>query len=353
MRQGSKVHKVLEEQVHKEVRVEVVSREDAFGLRLWNIIQGLRTLRATGLTRELEVWGVVDGEVVNGIIDELSFKCPDEELELKILQDIEKVKTGGKKSKPLPANQRTMDAFVTSQSSQEDDAWLGTLHPPPQTVYLVDIKTRGSKTVPASGASMRPTTYQLMMYRRLLSALASNLVPADTIFERYRLDGKAIFRDTFIAQIGSLDFNIREDADNNSEEAVFESSQDSVEELLAHKTLASLWTLMIAEFARTITINPSSSTISPLLTAEYRTPTEGSLIGKRSFAFDTEVLEDYVTDEMRWWRGEREVKGVDIEEAFKCRICEFAEGCTWRAEKIEEATRKARLRSGARRKSEI
>ena len=35
----------------------------------------------TGLTRELEVMGVVDGEVIIGIIDELSYACPDEELE--------------------------------------------------------------------------------------------------------------------------------------------------------------------------------------------------------------------------------------------------------------------------------
>jgi exonuclease V len=56
---------------------------------------------------------------------------------------------------------------------------------------------------------------------------------------------------------------------------------------------------------------------------------------------------------MDWWKGKRETKGVDIEEAFKCRICEFADGCTWRATKIEEGLQKARLRKEGRKKSEV
>jgi exonuclease V len=64
------------------------------------------------------------------------------------------------------------------------------------------------------------------------------------------------------------------------------------------------------------------------------------------------VLDAYVNDEISWWRGERDTKGVDIEDASKCRICEFAEGCSWREEKLEEAKKKARLRNGPR-KSEV
>ena len=58
---------------------------DIFGLKLWDVIQGLRTLRDTGLTREMEVWGVVDGHLVSGIIDSLSYSCPNAEFEEEIL----------------------------------------------------------------------------------------------------------------------------------------------------------------------------------------------------------------------------------------------------------------------------
>lgn len=63
MKQGSKIHKQKEQEVHTEIPVEVVTREDKLGLRMWNVIQGLRMLRTDGLTRELEVFGVIDDQV--------------------------------------------------------------------------------------------------------------------------------------------------------------------------------------------------------------------------------------------------------------------------------------------------
>jgi len=52
-----------------------------------------------------------------------------------------------------------------------------------------------------------------------------------------------------------------------------------------------------------------------------------------------------VDDEMNWWRGKREARGVDIQEAYKCGYCEFADECTWRKTKIEEATETHRTRN--------
>lgn len=80
MKQGTTIHKTLEDEVHTTVSVEVATKEDALALRIWNIIQGLCTLREFGMTRELEVWGLVDGELVNGVIDQLSYECPDPSL---------------------------------------------------------------------------------------------------------------------------------------------------------------------------------------------------------------------------------------------------------------------------------
>ena len=76
MRGGTKVHQTLEDQVHTTIQVRVAVKEEAFALRIWNLIQGLRTLRDTGMTRELEVWGTLYGEVTNGVIDEVSYTCP-------------------------------------------------------------------------------------------------------------------------------------------------------------------------------------------------------------------------------------------------------------------------------------
>lgn len=352
MKQGSSVHKVLEEQtLGPEVHVETVSKEDRFALRLWNIIQRLRTLRRTGVTRELEIWALVDGEVINGIIDEINTTCPDEMMEAQMLEDAEQAKKGTQKSKPLPANQRTLTDFLTSSPSasilESNGAWLGTLHEKPRSLYIIDIKTRQSRSLPAVGSQLRPTQMQLMMYHRLFSTLAANDVPADRIFERYSVDARATFSDAFITQMSSLNVAFDTADDGNG--------QDPIDELLAHNSLTTLWSLMITEFSRILQSDDSSSpmSISPLLTAEFRTPADGTLIGRRSFAFDSEQLDAYVADEMSWWKGARETKGVEIEEAYKCRICEFAEGCTWRATKVEEGVQKARLRKDARKRSEV
>lgn len=361
MKQGSSVHKVLEEQVHQEVKIDVQTREDMFGLRIWNVIQGLRTLRATGMTREMEVWGVLNGEVVNGIIDEINMVCPDEEAEEIMLQKEEAAKSGSHKSKPLETGQKTLAGFFKhSQNAQilEEhfrSAPASSHHEAPRTFYLSDVKTRQSKSLPPNGSPSKPVYMQLMLYRRLFASLAANDTPAEKVFERYNLDPHAIFSDTFIAEMSQLDFNASPADDEGH--ASFESNQDAVSELLAHNSLSSLWSFMIAEFARTIPIPipPSpdvQSSISKLVVAEYRSGGTGALIGKKAFVSNDVVLDAYVNDEISWWRGERATKGVDIEDASKCRICEFAEGCSWREEKIEEAKRKARLRSGPR-KSEV
>lgn len=365
MKQGSSVHKVLEEQVHREVKVDVQTREDMFGLRIWNVVQGLRTLRATGMTREMEVWGVLDGEVVNGIIDEINTICPDEEFEEVMLEREEVVKSGKQKGKPLETGQKTLTGFLAgSQSAQilEDhfkSVPSSSHQEKPRTFYISDIKTRQSKSLPSNGSQSKPVHMQLMLYRRLFASLAANETPADKVFQRYNLDASAIFSDSFIAEISQLDSNFPDNVSSSEEgEVLLESSQDSVSELLAHNSLSSLWAYMIAEFAR-IVPNPSPpspsmrSSVSKLLVAEYRSGGSGVLLGKKPFAHDDAVLDEYLKDEVRWWRGERATKGVDIEDAFKCRICEFAEGCSWREERIEEARAKARLRNSGRKRSEV
>ena len=365
MKQGSSVHKVLEEQVHKEVKIDVQTREDMFGLRIWNVIQGIRTLRATGMTREMEVWGVVNGEVVNGIIDEINMVCPDEEAEEAMLQNEEAAKNSADKGKSLEAGQKTLSGFLKdSQNAQilEEhfrSAPTSSHDEAPRTFYLSDVKTRQSKSLPPNGSPSRPVYMQLMLYRRLFASLAANDTPADKVFERYNLDQHAIFSDTFIAEMSQLDFNFTDTSSSPDDErqALFESNQDAVSELLAHNSLSSLWSFMIAEFARTvpIPIPPSPnvrSSVSKLVVAEYRSGGTGALIGKKAFVHDDVVLDSYANDEIRWWRGERATKGVDIEDASKCRICEFAEGCSWRQEKLEEAKKKSRLRNGPR-KSEV
>lgn len=340
MRQGSAVHRVLEEQVHTIVPITVQTKEDRWGLRLWNVIQGLRTLRATGMTRELEIWGVIDGQVVNGIIDEVSYTSPDRQLEL----EIEGKKAAKSGRKEMPQNQQTLEQFFSSQRSNPSTEIDPSIRPMNSKLYLTDVKTRSRHSLPTK-AAMRPTMMQLMLYRSIFKSLAVNDVAADTIFSRYGIDQSSAFTDAFIGEISNLDNNFADsvgfvDGGNSSAPP---NQTSAAHELQQHNNLRLLWQLMIQEFGKTVS---SPDDISDLLTAQFIHAKEQVVLGSKCFAFNEEDLRRYLQEEMRWWKGKRPAKGVEIEEAYKCQICEFADECTWRKEKIEEAVGRHRERRG-------
>ena len=344
MKQGSVVHKDLEDQVHTTVKVDIDTKEDAWGLRIWNVIQGLRTLRDNGQTRELEIWGTVDGLVVNGVIDELSYICPDTDLE-------ESLENPAPQDEPPPDQTTISEFFKASGGTSLSQATRLKRRSASKRIYLCDVKTRSARNLP-SGAAFRPTKMQLMLYHDLLISLATNTVNFSILTSRYGLDPSKIFSDSFIAQVGSLNDEIFQDAPADPDPSPDSEptwSQDSMSTLLAHNNLSALWSLMISEFQ--ITLPDGEASLGKILKAEYRSRENGEILGAKTFAMDGEELKTYVSREMQWWKGEREPQGVVVEEAFKCRSCEFADGCEWRLKKIEEATEKARM--AKKRKSDV
>ncbi|GJD00668.1 defects in morphology protein 1 [Colletotrichum higginsianum] len=342
MKQGTKVHQDLEDQVHTTVRVEIASKEDGFGLRIWNLIQGLRTLRDTGMTRELEVWGFVDGNLVNGVIDGLSFENPDPEFTEQLSQGTE------------PQRQSSITAYFPSNKPANV----------PQ-VYLTDVKTRGSMKAPNSPALLRPAKVQLFLYQRFLSEMAADKLDYLRIFRRYGLDPDAPFSDSFIAQIGSLhdelfDVDMSPDGDyippssvsTNGETEFFEESSNqtraSTPDFVKYRTLRELLPLLKAELRDTLPHGAQS--VGRLLAVEYRYRGDGSLIDSLVFPMDERALDLYLGSTMEWWRADREPRGVQIEEAYKCRMCEFAGDCTWRSAMDEERLQSTRQRLASRKK---
>ena len=345
MKQGSTVHKKLEDEVHTTVSVNITTKEDSWGLRIWNMIQGLRTLRETGMTRELELWAVIDGQVVNGIIDELSYNCPDQELESSASHMRGRAKEA---QAELPEYQMTITDFMnadtkvqSSESPVSESSSTPVSVPTARKIYLTDIKTRSSKSFP-KGASFRPSLIQLLLYHRMLTSLVTKSLDAEIIFKRYSLDPTAPFTDAFLAQIGSLNefepFHPPSESPMSSQ--MSNSSSDTLSVLLAHNSLHSLWSLLHSQLA--LTFPQGADSVGDVLAVEYRHSTSGEIMGYKAFLNDKELLERYLKEEMEWWRGERYAVGVSIEEAYKCRSCEFAESCQWRAEKIQEAVERVR-----------
>ncbi|KAI9040838.1 exonuclease V [Aspergillus affinis] len=427
MKTGTSIHKTLEDEVYTTVAVEITTREDALALRIWNVIQGLRTLREYGLTRELEVWGVVDGQLVNGVIDELSYECPDSELEFTAAEHYADVEAS---RAVLPEYQMSLTDYLLSPSqggrrlsdmhwrgeeeeepaqgsedsfSMESQSTAEMLHLP--RVYMTDIKTRGgSGSLPTvKSTAFRPTSLQLQMYYHMLNRLVtSDDVTIELLAARYGLDAQRPFTDAFISEVGGLNDQFfdapsspefdpdfiptPEDASTTrtspspdisfsfGTDSAPSTSQDSISVLLTHNNLTSLWNLMKEQFRLTFLPPPHSSTVSvapsipsefqpsllepyptvlsPLLTARYisSTPAEDSSrreLGSRSFLFDPTTLTSYLGDQMEWWRGERNPRGVEVMEAWKCRICEFNDECSWRQEREWAYARRKRGRRGS------
>lgn len=344
MQKGSKVHKKLEDEVHTTVKVEILNKEDGFGLRLWNLVQGLRTLRDTGLTRELEVWGMVDGNLVNGVIDDLSYDNPNPEFE-------EELSSQG--SQP-------------SQSQSMISDYFGGLKPGKPKgnncqIFLADVKTRGT-TKPVSSATARPAKIQLLLYHRFLSNMAAGELDFFKVFRRYGLDADERFSDTFMSQIGELHDEIFFDtptssaeeyeqfkrnaakgkaAQNDNSTGIPESSP-GVPDLLKYGSLRELVTLVEDEIR--LTFPRGADSIGSILRVQYVFRDDGRELAKIDFPVSAQTLDAYLAGDMSWWRGERKPKGVTIEEAFKCTSCEFAPSCKWRRNMDDERVKSAQER---------
>ncbi|CAL5871651.1 uncharacterized protein PFLUO_LOCUS5904 [Penicillium psychrofluorescens] len=398
MKMGSVVHKTLEDEIYTTVPVEITTKEDAWALRIWNVIQGLRMLREFGITRELEVWGLVDGEVVNGVIDQLSYECPDSELEATASSYY--ADTAASRA-ALPEYQMSLSDFLLSPAGGgrrlED---LARPEPQPQKeevpaavydlprVYMTDVKTKASRSIPTvKSTGFRPTLLQLQLYYHMLNRMiTSDDVTIETLAQRYDLDLERPFSELFLLEVGGLndeffdtltsqEFDLKEntstpdDARKVSRSSPPSSSQDSTSILMAHNNLSLIWGFMKDQIRLTFLPPPTSSIspsipsltqptmleeyptlLSPILTARYLSsaPTEDlqpQHLGSRSFLFDPTTMTSYLTDQMEWWRGERDPRGVDVMDAWKCRICEFRDGCSWRQEREWAYARRNRVNS--------
>ncbi|KAF7553441.1 hypothetical protein G7046_g7096 [Stylonectria norvegica] len=345
MRQGTKIHQKLEDEVHTTVKIDILSKEDGFGLKLWNLVQGLRTLRDTGLTRELEVWGTVDENLVNGIIDGVTYENPNPEFE----EELSSQESQG------DYRQSSLTDFFPPKKSDNSR------HPGPK-IYLTDVKTRGS-LAPVSNAQLRPAKIQLLLYHRLLSDMAAGKLDFLKVFRRYGLDPDEPFSDTFIAQIGGLHDEIFVDAPSVSEIDMTDpdgtrgglsssfpgSSSSPGPDLVKYRSLRELLPLIENELQ--LAFPHGEHSLGHMLRVQYVYRTDGRTLDQHDFPVSRQALDAYLTKYMAWWNGERKPKGVEIEEAFKCRTCEFVSDCSWRQGMDEERVRKVQQRVWAARRA--
>ncbi|WWD09676.1 hypothetical protein V865_007804 [Kwoniella europaea PYCC6329] len=153
LKRGEKIHKRLEREIHpEEIRVQISTDEDVWGLRFLNMLAAMEALLVLGKCRELPVVGFVKGVLVYGVIDEI------------IREPIPSPSTSTSSS-DTPSNQTSLKTFFTSSRPA-----LPKIEPKTHRLYISDSKTRASNVLPKEEDTLSGRL-QVMLYKDLLDAI--------------------------------------------------------------------------------------------------------------------------------------------------------------------------------------
>ncbi|KAJ2932816.1 hypothetical protein H1R20_g4269, partial [Candolleomyces eurysporus] len=207
-KQGQAVHKELEREVRaEEVKIDVRTDEERWGLRLLNMIASFQILINEGMIREVPVFGMVNGAVIVGIIDEISRTDKKRDLP-KRTRASHSPRKGSKRQKrtPSPHQADIEDYFIPSprkgnKSSEKRKEGRFSL-------LLRDTKTRVKDAMPPE-EDTNGSRLQVMLYHRLLSELISTEKSFDfvALWDRLGIDSQVEFSTGFLVQAGLLDHN--------------------------------------------------------------------------------------------------------------------------------------------------
>ena len=178
---------------------------------------------------------------------------------------------------------------------------------------ILELKTRKMKSVPSK---VQKTTHhiQVMLYKRLFDDLVTGKTDKELLKRHLKLD--------FTKEFGA---DVMSHCKHSGSEC---------------KNLDQLWDLLKERM--------SAVPLITQLLIEYCYQEDKSTIAVETCEYKDDWLREKYGDCVRYWRGEREVRGVDIEDAWKCQKCDFADVCDWRERKANEYKRKNVMNCGSR-----
>ncbi|KIJ66183.1 hypothetical protein HYDPIDRAFT_128779 [Hydnomerulius pinastri MD-312] len=232
LKRGKVVHKALEEELRPEkVIVQVFSDEERFGLRLVQLIEGFNELRINGLTRELPVFTITHGQVVLGVIDEVTRSplspenqgqysaakrsptpppgSPAKKKQRRFASPSQQQITtffpgspGKAESSSSDANEVSEDSAMVIQSDAVDRPQPGSSSSrDAYELRIIDYKTRKAHYIPPDEETLS-SRLQLMLYHRMLSSvLAPEAFDFDHFWRRMNLKPTKPFSDQFLKDI--------------------------------------------------------------------------------------------------------------------------------------------------------
>ncbi|KAJ7157288.1 exonuclease V [Mycena filopes] len=400
-KRGQFIHKELELELRPE-DIEVVltaTEEERWALRLLNFLSSLVSLVVEGCAREIPVFGIVEGVVVVGIIDEL------------LILDQPGPETGTKRTSDssLPSPKRPCCAPSEAGASPPP----APTPPPLKCIRVIDTKTRRTYSLP-SDEDTEPARLQVLLYHRLLTDLLDARLDFPALWRALRVDPSAPFSAEFLRQMadvmgasdsvrcleevvvllrtrlaelglpavdGTVQIIYRSQDKYSSERRRGPKARTREDEDVAKAIEMSLAEVFDVELAAALkesassVLEPSRVTpeVAPVASTSKSTglqqeatildfaageaPRPGSeqnlatppkrpeIIGTKDFRVDDEALDAYLHGALEWWQGARAARGVSERQTARCYSCEYRNDCEWRESKAAEI----RLRQGLRR----
>ncbi|KIP10160.1 hypothetical protein PHLGIDRAFT_115786 [Phlebiopsis gigantea 11061_1 CR5-6] len=241
-KEGTKVHKALEREIHpKKVKVAVATEEENWALRILQMVDCIQSLITLGRCREMPVFGILQGQAVVGIIDEIRREpAPDlpssrssssspsrrrhkREREREEINPVSPSKPKSKKTRRSPSpSQPTITTFFNRTLNTNADSSHAEPNTRPSTpsnaepnpmsdshphfrLYISDTKSRRTATLPPK-EDQEPAYLQLMIYHRLLSNILANSSTALLAFWRHASLSRSLkFSEIFKAKAGLSD----------------------------------------------------------------------------------------------------------------------------------------------------
>ena len=176
------------------------------------------------------------------------------------------------------------------------------------TLDIQELKTRAkSRTLP-SKSQREQHKLQVMLYKKLYDDLVKGVTTKETISRHLKLDLQKKFGADVLGHL--VGHGVR---------------KENLDDLLDH-----------------LFKKIQCMTLANQLFIEYCFQGDNSTIGIDEVHYDEKWFRSKFDHFVDFWRGARDVEGVEIEEAWKCQMCEFADVCEWRARKAEECVSKRR-----------
>ena len=187
--------------------------------------------------------------------------------------------------------------------------------PESRELTLLDYKTRQSNYMPGE-AQKRGTALQLMIYKCLLDQLTCGATPMDVLSQHAKLDFDTVLSAGPIEHLKQLGlWGLLASSDDKpspkDNDITFGRVVETISKLIAGLALPLVGTLLV----------------------HYEFQGTGEVIGVETVEYDEAWMKSQLENCLGFWMGKRKAKGVDIEDSWKCNICQFRDVCVWRMRK--------------------